>query len=43
MHPEFAVHHLLRNSAERDPEQVAIIEGHSEHTYEELELSLIHI
>ncbi len=37
MHPEFAVHHLLRNSAERDPEQVAIIEGHSEHTYEELE------
>ena len=37
MHPEFALHHLLRNSAERDPEQVAIVEAHSEHTYEELE------
>lgn len=38
MHPEFALHHLLRNSAERDPERAAIVEGHSEHSYEELEL-----
>lgn len=37
MHPEFALHHLLHNSAERYPERPAIVEGDTEHTYEELE------
>lgn len=37
MHPEFALHHLLHNSAERDPERVAVVESQSEHTYGELE------
>lgn len=36
MHPEFALHHLLHNSAERDPERVAVVEGQSEHAYGEL-------
>ena len=35
-YPEFTVHHLLRNAAERDPDRVAIVEGGVEHTYEEL-------
>jgi acyl-CoA ligase (AMP-forming) (exosortase A-associated) len=37
MHPKFALHHLLHNSAEREPERAVIVEGHDEHTYEELE------
>ncbi len=36
VHPEFTVHHLLRNAVERGPEQVAIVDGGARHTYEEL-------
>jgi acyl-CoA ligase (AMP-forming) (exosortase A-associated) len=36
VYPEFTVHHLLRNSAERYPDKVAIVEGGTEYTYEEL-------
>lgn len=36
--PEFTVHHLLRNAAERNPRQVAVIDGEATHTYEELAL-----
>lgn len=35
-HPEFALHHLLRNSLERDPGKTAIAGGGAEHSYEEL-------
>lgn len=36
MSPEFTIHQLLRNSAEREPEQVAVVEGDASYTYEEL-------
>ncbi len=36
MYPEFTVQDLLRNAVERDPQQVAIIDGGIRHTYEEL-------
>ncbi len=35
-YPEFALHHLLRNSLERDPGKTAIVEGKTDHSYEEL-------
>ncbi len=35
-HPEFALHHLLRNSLEKDPGKTAVVEGSTEHSYEEL-------
>ena len=37
MRPEFTLHDLLHNAAERDPERPVIVEGHTEYTYEELE------
>src|ERR671933_2883260 len=37
MHPEFTLHDLLRNSVERDPDRVAIVEGDAEYTYEDLD------
>ncbi len=36
MRPEFTFNDLLHNSVERDPGKVAIIDGKSEHTYEDL-------
>jgi acyl-CoA ligase (AMP-forming) (exosortase A-associated) len=36
-HPEFTLHDLLRNSVERDPAKVAVVDGKAEHTYEDLE------
>ena len=36
MHPEFALHDLLRNSVECDPDKVALIDGDAEYTYEDL-------
>jgi acyl-CoA ligase (AMP-forming) (exosortase A-associated) len=36
VYPEFALHDLLHNSAERYPDKVAIIDGGSEYTYEDL-------
>jgi acyl-CoA ligase (AMP-forming) (exosortase A-associated) len=36
-HPEFTLHDLLRNSVERDPGKVAIVDGGSEYTYEDLD------
>lgn len=36
MRPEFTFHDLLSNSVERDPSKVAIVDGKSEHTYEDL-------
>jgi acyl-CoA ligase (AMP-forming) (exosortase A-associated) len=36
VYPEFTVHHLLRNSVERYPDKVAIVEGGAQYTYEEL-------
>lgn len=35
-YPEFALHHLLWNSLERDPDKTAIVEGGTEHSYKEL-------
>jgi acyl-CoA ligase (AMP-forming) (exosortase A-associated) len=37
MHPEFTLHDLLRNSVERDPDRVAIVDGDAEYTYEDLD------
>jgi acyl-CoA ligase (AMP-forming) (exosortase A-associated) len=37
VYPEFTLHHLLRNAAERDPERTAIVEGRGGLTYGELE------
>ncbi len=37
-YPEFALHHLLLNSARRDPKKVAVVEGKNEYTYEDLAL-----
>ena len=36
MRPEFTLHDLLYNSVERDPLKVAIVDGGSEHTYEDM-------
>jgi acyl-CoA ligase (AMP-forming) (exosortase A-associated) len=36
-HPEFTLHDLLRNSVERDPSRVAIVDGDAEYTYEDLD------
>jgi acyl-CoA ligase (AMP-forming) (exosortase A-associated) len=36
MYPEFTLHDLLHNSVERDPGKVAIVDGDSEYTYEDL-------
>jgi len=36
-HPEFTLHDLLRNTVERDPAGVAIVDGDAEYTYEDLE------
>ena len=36
--PEFTLHDLLRNSVERDPEKVAIVDGSAEYTYGDLDL-----
>jgi acyl-CoA ligase (AMP-forming) (exosortase A-associated) len=35
--PEFTLHDLLRNSVERDPGKVAIVDGDAEYTYEDLD------
>jgi hypothetical protein len=32
-HPEFTLHDLLRNTVERDPGGVAIVDGNAEYTY----------
>ena len=36
-HPEFTLHDLLRNSVERDPDKVAIVDGNAEYTYADLD------
>jgi acyl-CoA ligase (AMP-forming) (exosortase A-associated) len=36
-HPEFTLHDLLRNSVERDPDKVAIVDGNAEYTYRDLD------
>ncbi len=36
MRPEFTFNDLLHNSVERDPGKVAVVDGKSEHTYEDL-------
>jgi acyl-CoA ligase (AMP-forming) (exosortase A-associated) len=36
-HPEFTLHDLLRNSVERDPSKVAIVDGDAQYTYEDLD------
>ena len=36
MRPEFTLHDLLLNSVERDPLKVAIVDGDSEHSYEDM-------
>ena len=36
-HPEFTLHDLLRNSVERDPDKVAIVDGNAEYTYGDLD------
>src|SRR5919107_3151120 len=35
--PEFTLHDLLHNAIERDPRKVAVVDGKTEHTYEDLE------
>jgi len=37
MRPEFTLHDLLHNSVERDPRGVAVVDGKTEYTYEDLE------
>ena len=37
LHPESTLHDLLRNSVERDPSKVAIVDGSAEYTYEDLD------
>jgi acyl-CoA ligase (AMP-forming) (exosortase A-associated) len=37
VHPEFTLHDLLRNSVERDPSKVAIVDGDAEYTYGDLD------
>jgi acyl-CoA ligase (AMP-forming) (exosortase A-associated) len=36
-YPEFTLHDLLRNSVERDPRKVAIVDGDAEYTYDDLD------
>jgi acyl-CoA ligase (AMP-forming) (exosortase A-associated) len=36
-YPEFTLHDLLRNSVERDPSKVAIVDGDAEYTYGDLD------
>jgi len=36
-HPEFTLQDLLRNSVERGPERVAVVDGKAEHTYGDLD------
>jgi acyl-CoA ligase (AMP-forming) (exosortase A-associated) len=36
VYPEFALHDLLHNSAERYPDKAAIVDGGSEYTYEDM-------
>src|ERR687894_413751 len=36
-HPEFTLHDLLRNSVERDPDKLAIVDGGAEYTYGDLD------
>ena len=36
LYPEFALHHLLYNSLQKDPGKVAVVEGKTEYTYEDL-------
>ena len=35
--PEFTLHDLLHNAVERDPHKVAVVDGNTEYTYEDLE------
>jgi acyl-CoA ligase (AMP-forming) (exosortase A-associated) len=35
--PEFTLHDLLRNSVERDPDKVAIVDGNADYTYGDLD------
>ncbi|MGI9049023.1 MAG: AMP-binding protein [Rubrobacteraceae bacterium] len=37
MRPEFTLHDLLHNSVERDPGKVAVVDGKTEYTYEDLD------
>jgi acyl-coenzyme A synthetase/AMP-(fatty) acid ligase len=37
MRPEFTLHDLLHNAVERDPGGVAVVDGSTEYTYEDLE------
>ncbi len=41
LYPEFTLHDLLRNSVERDPGKVAIVDGTAEYTYEDLDYQSI--
>lgn len=36
LYPEFTLHDLLYNAADRDPDKVAIVDGDAEYTYEDL-------
>jgi acyl-CoA ligase (AMP-forming) (exosortase A-associated) len=36
-YPEFTLHDLLRNTVERDPEHLAVVEGDAEYTYADLD------
>ena len=38
VHPEFTLHDLLRNSVERYPDKVAIVEGKNDYTYADLRI-----
>ena len=37
MRPEFTLHDLLYNSVEQDPNKIAVVDGKSEYTYEDLD------
>ena len=37
MRPEFTLHDLLHNCVERDPSRVAVVDGKTDYTYEDLE------
>ncbi|HEX2729790.1 MAG TPA: AMP-binding protein, partial [Rubrobacteraceae bacterium] len=36
-YPEFTLHDLLRNTVERDPDHLAIVDGDAEYTYADLD------
>ena len=36
-YPEFTLHDLLLNAAERDPEKSAVVDGKAEYSYADLE------